>query len=293
MKSKVSPYLWSVSVMAAALALSLFVAMQQKIFAEDQKIVSPDVSLWPVLLYFFGVVIVVAVILFFIPLNKLKYFFKVLFALMFAWGVFIVSYLLMSTSAAYSTPVAYTLAAIAGIVWLFWARIWLHNILLLVALAAAGSIFGFLFSPWTFMIFMLIIAVYDVVAVRLGFMVWMADRLSVTASLPAFVFPKKVSDVNLNLKTVQVGELKKEAIEKREHTILGGGDIGFPLMLSNSVYFNYNMNAAILTGAFGIIGLIGAFVIQKVWLKGKPMPALPPIAIMSLIGFVIASNCLK
>jgi presenilin-like A22 family membrane protease len=286
MKSRFSPYLWSVSFMAAALALSLFVAVQQKVFVEVNEITSPDVSLWPVLLYFFGVVIVIAVILFLIPLNKLKYFFKILFALMFAWGVFIVSYFFIPD------PAAYSLAAVAGIVWLFWAKIWLHDILLLVALAAAGSIFGFLFSPWTFMIFMLIIAVYDIVAVRFGFMVWMADRMSSTASLPAFVFPKKVSDVNLNLKAVQVGELKKEAAEKREHTILGGGDIGFPLMLSNSVYFNYNMNAAILTGAFGIIGLIGAFAIQKIWLKGKPMPALPPIAIMSLIGFVIASNCL-
>lgn len=273
--------------MAAALALSLFVAVQQKVFAVVNEITSPDVSLWPVLLYFFGVVIVIAVVLFFIPLNKLKYFFKVLFALMFAWGVFIVSYFFLPD------PAAYSLAAVAGIVWLFWAKIWLHNILLLVALAAAGSIFGFLFSPWTFMIFMLIIAVYDVVAVRFGFMVWMADRLSSTASLPAFVFPKKISDVNMNLKAVQVGELKKETQEKREHTILGGGDIGFPLMLSNSVYFNQNMNAAILTGAFGVIGLIGAFVIQKIWLKGKPMPALPPIAIMSLIGFLIASNYLK
>jgi presenilin-like A22 family membrane protease len=287
MKFKIGPYLWSVSVMAAALALSLFVAIHEKTFAEEQQIISPDVSLWPILIYFFGVVAVVAIILFIIPLNKLRYVFKILFAFMFAWGVFIVTYFFIPD------PAAYSLAAVAGIVWLFWARIWLHNILLLVALAAAGSIFGFLFSPWTFMIFMLVISIYDVVAVRFGFMVWMADRLSGTASLPAFVFPKKVSDIKLNLKAVQVGELKKETADKREHTILGGGDIGFPLMLSSSVYFAYNMNAAILTGAFAIVGLIGAFVIQKIWLKGKPMPALPPIAVMSLIGFVIASNCLK
>ncbi|MHB8104096.1 MAG: presenilin family intramembrane aspartyl protease [Dehalococcoidales bacterium] len=287
MKFKIGPYLWSVGVLALALVLSLFVATHEKTFAVEQQIVSPDVSLWPVLLYFFGVVAVVTLILFFIPLSKLRLLFRVLFAFMFAWGVFIVTYFFVPD------PAAYTLAAICGVVWLFWARIWLHNILLLVALAAAGAIFGFIFSPWTFMIFMLVIAVYDVLAVRFGLMVWMADRLSGTASLPAFVFPKKTSDLKLNLKTVQVGELKKEEADKREHTILGGGDIGFPLMLSNSVYFAYNMNAAILTGAFGILGLIGAFVIQKVWLKGKPMPALPPIAIASLIGFLIASNFLK
>jgi presenilin-like A22 family membrane protease len=273
--------------MVLALALSLFIATHEKVFASEQQIVSPDVSLGPIILYFFGVVAVVAIILFFIPLNKLRLFFRLLFAFMFAWGIFIVTYFLVPE------PAAYTLAAVAGIVWLFWAKIWLHDFLLLVALAAAGSVFGFLFSPWTFMIFMLVISVYDVLAVRFGLMVWMADKLSGTASLPAFIFPKKTSDLKLNLKAVQVGELKKESADKREHTILGGGDIGFPLMLSNSVYFAYNMWSAVLVGAFGIIGLISAFVIQKFWLKGKPMPALPPIAIASLIGFVIASNFLK
>jgi presenilin-like A22 family membrane protease len=286
MKSKIGPYVWSALVMCLSLALSLFVAVREKRFTEEQQISSPDVSLWPIVAYFFGAVVVISVILFIIPLDKLRIFFRILFALMFAWGVFIVSYFFIPD------PAAYTLAGIAGLLWLFWARIWLHDILLLVALAAAAAIFGFIISPWTFMIFMLIIAAYDVVAVRFGLMVWMADRLSGTASLPAFIFPRKAKDLALNIKAVQVGELKKETAEKREHTVLGGGDIGFPLMLANSVYFAYNMWSAVLVGAFAVIGLMGAFIIQKIWLKGKPMPALPPIAVASLIGFLIASNCL-
>lgn len=286
MKFKIGPYLWSITVMAVALAFSLFIATYEKAFTTEQQITSPDVSLWPILLYFFGVVAVVAVILFLIPLSKLRFFFRILFAFMFAWGIFIASYFFLPD------PAAYTLAAVAGIVWLFWAKIWLHDLLLLVTLAAAGAIFGFVFSPWTFMIFMLMIAVYDVLAVRFGLMVWMADRLSGTASLPAFVFPRKAADLKLGLQTVQVSELKKETADKREHTILGGGDIGFPLMLANSVYFAHGMNAAILTGAFAVVGLVGAFVIQRVWLKGKPMPALPPIAVMCLVGFLLGSNFL-
>ena len=288
MKFRIGPYLWSVGIMAAALAFSLFVSTHGKTFVEEQQIPSLDVSLWPVLVYFFAVVAVMGIILFLIPLTKLRWFFRILFAFMFAWGVFIASYLLMPDFA----YIAYTLAGICGLLWLFWTRVWLHDLLLLVTLAAAGAVFGFNFSPWTFMIFMLVVAVYDFLAVRFGFMVWMADKLSGTTSLPAFVFPKKTTDLKLSLNSVQVGELKNEAADKREYTILGGGDIGFPLMLSNSVYFIYGMNAAILTGAFAIIGLIGAFVIQRIWLKGKPMPALPPIAVMSLIGFLIASNFL-
>jgi presenilin-like A22 family membrane protease len=137
------------------------------------------------------------------------------------------------------------------------------------------------------MIFMLIIAVYDVLAVRFGFMVWMADKLSGTASLPAFIFPRLTGDWRFKLQQVQFQELRKEEQQKREYVILGGGDIGFPLMLAASVYFATNLTRAILVGACAIIGLWGAFLIQKTWLKGKPMPALPPIAFMCLIGFVI------
>ena len=273
--------------MVLSLALSLFVASLNKPSLVSGQIPYQNTPLWLIITYFFIAVGVIAAVLFIIPLNKLKLVFRVIFAIMFAWGIFIVTYLKLPTAAAYS------LAAIAGIAWLFWARIWLHDLLLLVTLASASSIFGFLFSPLTFMIFMLVISVYDVVAVRFGLMVWMADKLSESASLPAFIFPRKLGDWALKLQAVQFGELKKEEAEKREHTILGGGDIGFPLMLAVSVFFEYGLPGAILVGAFALVGLMGAFLIQSIWLKGKPMPALPPIAALSLIGFLITFFFLK
>jgi len=269
--------------MALALALTLYVASLQQVFVEEQNIVSPDVSLGPVVLYFFGVVAVIAIILFFIPLRWLRWAFRLLFALMYAWGAFVISALSLPVAA------AYVIAAICGLAWLFWARVWLHDLLLLVALAAAGSVFGFLFSPWTFMIFMLVIAVYDVVAVRFGFMVWMADKLSETVALPAFVFPRKLRDWLMGLGGVRVGELKEQEVEAREYSVLGGGDIGFPLMLTVAVFFVGGLGDAILVGVFALAGLMGAFLIQALWFKGKPVPALPPIAGLSLVGFLIVT----
>jgi presenilin-like A22 family membrane protease len=269
--------------MVLALALTFYVAHQEKLFVETNQIVSPDISLGPIVAYFFGVVIVVGVILFIIPLSKLKLVFRVLFALMFGWGVFIVTALI------FPNTVAYTAAIIAGIAWLLWARVWLHDLLLLVTLSGAGSVFGFLFSPLTFMIFMLIIAVYDVVAVRFGFMVWMADRLSEADTLPAFILPKKIGDWKLSLQKVRVGDLKKKESDEREYSILGGGDIGFPLMLAVSVFFETGLAGATLVGVLALVGLMSAFLIQLLWLKGKPMPALPPIAFASLVGFLIVS----
>jgi presenilin-like A22 family membrane protease len=282
MKPKLSPFLWGGITIIAGTALALWVASHQKVFLEENQIVSPDYSAGPGIAYFFGVVAVMALVLFFIPMRRLKLVFQLLFALMFAWGAFIIAVLTLPEYAAYVIGVA------VGLLWLFWPKVWLHNIFLLVALASAGSVFGFLFSPWAFLIVMLVIAVYDYLAVRFGFMVWMVDRLSQTVALPAFLYPKKSGVWVESLKKVQVNDLAEKPAADREYSLLGGGDIGFPLMLASSVYFAIDLRAAVLVAAFSLVGLMGAFLIQWLWLKGKPMPALPPIAICSLIGFVIA-----
>jgi presenilin-like A22 family membrane protease len=269
--------------MALSLALTLFVAARQKTFVEEEQIVSPDYPLHYIIPYFFGVVVVIAVVLFFIPFRWLKLVFRVLFTLMFAWGVFIVVALVLPPAA------AYPIAVVAGLAWLFFVRVWLHNLLLFIALAAAGSVFGFLFSPWTFMIFMLVIAVYDFLAVKFGFMVWMADKLSETVALPAFIYPKQLRDWTMKLQNVRVGELKDKESGEREYSVLGGGDIGFPLMLSAAVFFASGPGEAVIVGVFALIGLMAAFLIQHFWLKGRPMPALPPIAGFCLIGFLLAT----
>lgn len=273
--------------MALSLALALWVASFIKPSFVSGDIPYQSSSLWVILVYFFAAIVVIAVIFFFIPLDKLKYVFRIVFAVMFGWGIFIVTFFKIPT------PAAYALAGVAALIWLFWARIWLHDLLLLVALAAAAAIFGYLFSPLTFMIFMLVVSVYDILAVRFGLMVWMADKLSDTTSLPAFIFPKNPGDVALKLKVVQFNELRKEEAAKREYVILGGGDIGFPLMMAVSVNFKYGLAGGILVGALATLGLMGAFLIQKLWLKGKPMPALPPVTFMSLVGYLIVFFFLK
>ncbi len=287
MKLKYSQFIWGGLVMVLSLALTLFVTIREKLFAEATQVTSPDISLGPILAYFFGVVVVLGLALFLIPVSKFKIIFRLLFGFMFGWGTFIIFALTAPL------PLAYALAAVAAIVWLFWARVWLHDLLLIMALAAAASVFGFLLSPWTFIAFMLIVSVYDVVAVRFGYMVWMAERLSETDTFPGFILPKQITSWNLSLEKARVGDLRKEAPDQREHTILGGGDIGFPLMLAVSTYFAAGLASAVTVGVFALAGLMGAFLIQLRWLKGKPMPALPPIAFAAIAGFLIATAVFK
>jgi presenilin-like A22 family membrane protease len=130
---------------------------------------------------------------------------------------------------------------------------------------------------------MLVISVYDVLAVRFGYMMWMVKRLSVSDTLPAFVIPKSMAGWNLDLRRAELFEDRPE----REFSILGGGDVGFPLLLTVSVFFAYGFTRALVVAGFALLGLAAAYGVQRVLLKGRPTPALPPIAVLSGIGLLI------
>jgi presenilin-like A22 family membrane protease len=242
-------------------------------------------SLGAILIYFFAVVLVLAIVLFVIPLSALKILFRGLFAFLFSWGIFIVQVFWMPLIP--SIIIAVTL----GVLWFFMPRIWLHNIIMVLTMVSLGAVFGRLVSPWTAMIMLLVIAVYDFLAVRFGFMTWMAKKMESSDSLPAFVIPHSIGEWKGSLKSPKNKEAASTEIkntpEHFNHSILGGGDIGFPLLLTSAVYFAAGFNAALLVAGFSLAGLICAYLIQSYVLKGKPMPALPPIAVLSLVGLLL------
>jgi hypothetical protein len=60
-----------------------------------------------------------------------------------------------------------------------------------------------------------------------------------------------------------------------------------PCLLTASVYFAQGFRQAAIMAVFGLVGLISVYAIQAIFLKGKPMPALPPIAAFTLVGLLI------
>ncbi|MFC1861478.1 presenilin family intramembrane aspartyl protease [Chloroflexota bacterium] len=279
--AKLEPVLWGSLILVVSQVFTIYIAFREKDFVEANRITTPDISLQYTVIYFFIVVIIMGLILFLIPVYRLRFVFRIIFALMFSWGVFIVLGLTLPVLA------AAIISAAAGLLWLFIPLVWLHNLLLIVTLVGVGSAFGFLMSPWTAMSFMLLISIYDVVAVRFGYTVWMAKELSESDTLPVFVLPRRISYWKLNLRKSGFRDLFHDKSAEREFSILGGGDIGFPLLLVVSVFFAYNFASSIIVAVFSLLGLISAFVIQMVFLKEKPMPALPPISFLSLIGLLI------
>jgi presenilin-like A22 family membrane protease len=302
-----NPVYWSILIFIAAQLITFVVITRENVFLDENQIYVPsqpsqDVSIWPgttttpsgevietpiysslgpILIYFFAVVIVLGVVLFLIPVSALKLVLRAFFAFLFAWAIFIILVLWL--------PLAVTLviAAGVGLFWFFLPRVWLHNLVMVAAMVSVGAVFGRMITPWTAMILLLVLAVYDFVAVKFGYMIWMAKKLSDSNTLPAFFIPKDFGEWRHSMKESAVTNIAEEKPSDRKFSILGGGDIGFPLLLISSVYFAHGFQPAVFIAVFTLLGLISAYWIQARFLKGKPMPALPPIAVLGLIGLLI------
>jgi presenilin-like A22 family membrane protease len=236
-------------------------------------------ALGPIIIYILAAAAVLGLTLYKIPLKALKVLLRILFALLFSWGAFIATIFYVPL------PVAVSIAVAFGTLWFLIPLIWLHNLVLILAVSSLGAVFGRFLTPWTAMAIVLALAIYDFLAVRFRFMIWMADRLSQINALPALIIPKNYSEWNFNLK-------KREKIievnpAEREYSILGGGDIAFPCLLTASVYFAQGWRPAAIIAILGLLGLVSVYAIQAIFLKGKPMPALPPIAAFTLVGLLI------
>lgn len=272
---------WAILILVISQILAFYISFREKAYFEENQIVSPELSIGAPLIYFFAGTVVLGILLFFIPVSKLRLVLKGLFSFLFSWSIFLaLTFSLPAVAAA-------SVAIIGGLAWVVRPTVWLHNLLMLFSMSAAGAVFGFLFSPWTFMIFMLILAVYDLLAVRFGYMLWLAGKLAEGDTLPAFIIPNQLSLWQQSLKDVRLGEDGEGQETVREFSILGGGDIAMPLVLIVSVFFENGLPAALVMGAASVLGLSGAYWVQRFLLKGKPVPAIPPIAAACLVGLLI------
>lgn len=277
------PHLASLNIAPPASPPETVVFWPQNVTAPSGEVQQVEAysSVGPIVIYFLAAVIVIGAALFLIPVSKLMLVFRFVFTLLFAWGAFILSFFFVPFWA------AITVAAAVALGWFFIRRIWMHNLAMLLSMSALGAVFGRLISPWTAMLIVAVIAVYDFLAVRFGYMVWMTEKLSDSDNLPAFIIPHKLKDWGARLSQTNVKTLVETKPEERTESILGGGDIGFAVLVTCSVYFARTLNSALIVGIFTVIGLALAYIIQKYFLKGNAMPALPPIAVMCVIGLLL------
>lgn len=166
------------------------------------------------------------------------------------------------------------------ILYLFYRNVLIHNIAIILGIAGIGTVVGLSITPKFGVALLVILSFYDIIAVyKTKHMVSMAKNMIQSGAIFGFVIPSKFKNFVAS---------SSEAKEKMggDFMILGSGDIGLPLIMVCSLV-PISLNAAIVTGSFSLIGLFFTHLIFINQKQRKPMAALPPIATLTVIGYLI------
>ena len=178
-----------------------------------------------------------------------------------------------------SQTLAFILSLILIFSYVLWPYVWFHDLVLILTLPGIAALIGVSLNPWTVAVLLIVMSVYDYVAVyKTKHMVKMAKTMIASRAIFAMIFPEKVKDFKEHLDKAHPGE---------GFMMLGTGDFVFPLIMASSA-FALNSLAPWLVLGFSLLGLLIMHLIffsQKI---RQPMPALPPLATFSIIGFIIA-----
>ena len=255
------------------LALGIIASLKLNRILEVQEVSLPAISFWHFLLYFILATSFILLISFFGKFKKGKgILFKGIFILVVFWGgAFLLSLWISAIFALF----------LMGILIFWWLKkptILVHNLCIIFGIAGIGSILGLRLEPLIVVALLIILSIYDFIAVNITkHMIKMAKEMIEMGAILALVVPPKISDFKENLKEVKPGG---------KFLILGGGDIAFPLLLCASLVPEGILNSltVALFALFGLFFSFWLFTSQKI---RKPIPALPPIALFSIIGFLI------
>lgn len=202
-----------------------------------------------------------------------RIFFKIMFILaVFAGTSQVLTSLLPDT-------IALILTASLIFCWLRKQSVWVHNLSMILGIAGIAVFLGLSLRPETALAFLIILSVYDFIAVyKTKHMVRMAEEMISVGAVLALIIPRDITSFGASLKEIKPGG---------KFVILGGGDMALPLMLCFSL-FPESATASFIVAEFVLLGIFASsylFVSQK---TRRPIPALPPIALFSAVGFLVS-----
>lgn len=172
------------------------------------------------------------------------------------------------------------LALLVTVTFFVFPRVISHNIGMIVGIGGVSALLGSSLTPLTAVFVLAGMAVYDIIAVyRTGHMVRLARSMIASGAIFGFIVPVSWGDFFT---------LRTQAQPSERFMILGSGDIGLPIMLAASMV-RISVTGAAVIGAFSLIGLFIMHVIFLNQTERRPMAALPPIATLSIIGFLVAT----
>lgn len=264
--------------------LGIFVAIRVSKVLEALEIKPEPINLSNLLIYF---LIITLVILAFLKISKKGS--GIMLQIFFVLAVFSGLDILFSTFT--GEPTATILAV--GLIILRFVRptVWLHNLVVIGGLAGIGAMLGITLLPRDAIILLIILAVYDVIAVyKTKHMVKMAKAMIKRRVILGIIIPEKILGLKASMADVEQDKIPVKRIlkpgERGKFMILGGGDLVLPLLLIASVA-NQNIWQSVIILVFALLGLL-AMHLLFIKLKSKPMPALPPLAVFSILGYLIS-----
>ena len=105
----------------------------------------------------------------------------------------------------------------------------------------------------------------------------MAKEMIESRAILGLVVPSSMVDFKSSLSEIKPGG---------KFLILGGGDVVLPLFLCSSIISSGRFQPLIVA-VFSLIGVFFSFLFFIFQKERKPIPALPPIAFFSIIGFLL------
>jgi len=157
----------------------------------------------------------------------------------------------------------------------------LHDLGIILGIGGIAAIFGLSISVEFGLILLVVLSLYDIVAVYVTkHMVTMARSMIESGAVFGFLIPFK-------FRGFFSGKEEAKAGIGENFMILGSGDIGLPLIFAVSL-IQVSLASAIITAAFSLLGLFLTHILFLNQEKRRAMAALPPIATMTIIGYLIS-----
>lgn len=229
----------------------------------------PKTPLWQILLSF---AVGTAIIILALKFVKRPVFFHGIFslALFLGWQTILGTYLPLIPSLIIAVMILIGRYA--------YPKVWVQNCVLLGGISGLAVGLGLTLRWQTVIILLTLIAIYDIIAVyKTKHMVKMAKGLIRHRVFPALIVPGRSRGLGCEIKEVRTG---------KEFMFLGSGDFAFPWLLCVSA-LPLGLGPAFVCALGGFLGIILSFLLFNLQKEKKPIPAMPPIFLLSVLGFLI------
>lgn len=203
----------------------------------------------------------------------------------FSFKLFLLLIVFSGTQAILSTFVSLPLNFAASIIFTFiFSRgnsVLLHNLGIILGIGGIGAVFGLSISIEFGILLLIVLSLYDIIAVYVTkHMVTMARSMIESGAVFGFLIP-------LKFRGFLYGREEAKAGIGENFMVLGSGDIALPLIFAASLV-RVSMISAVIVATFSLLGLFITHILFLNQEKRRAMAALPPIATMTIIGYLIS-----